>query len=204
MVPLVPSGRRRARPFAALGLITSLVFLSSSPRASQAPTPEDATTFIARAEETLNTLGVRAERACWVQSTYITPDTQAIAAEARQAYIAAVTRFAKEAAAFRGLTLPAEQARKLLLLRLQLTMPAPADPAELAELTRVASSLESRLRQGRVLPRREEREAGMPGHHRDRADHGARAAIRESSRICGSAGAASRRRCGRGMPGWWS
>jgi peptidyl-dipeptidase A len=143
MVRLVPSGGCRARPFAALGLITSLFVLSSSPRASQAPTPEDATKFIARAEETLNTRGVRAERASWVQSTYITPDTQAIAAEARQSYIAAVTRFAKEAAGFRGLTLPAEQARKLLLLRLQLTMPAPADPAELAEVTRVASSLEA-------------------------------------------------------------
>ena len=66
----------------------------------------------------------------------------------------AATRLAKEAARFRDLQLPPEQARKLMLLRLQLTMPAPADPAELAELTRIATVARSRLRQGDVLPRR--------------------------------------------------
>ena len=107
------------------------------------PTVDEARAFIARAEETLNTLGVRASRADWVQSTYITSDTQAIAAETREAQIRAATQFAKEAARFRDLQLPPDLARKLMLLRLQLTMPAPADPGELAELTRIATSLEA-------------------------------------------------------------
>jgi peptidyl-dipeptidase A len=144
MDAFVAPARRRTRSLVALAGITCLFLVSSStPRAAHAPTAHDAAAFIANAEETLNPLNVRAERAGWVQSTYITPDTQTIAAGARQEYIAAVTRLAKEAARFRDLHLPPEQARKLMLLRLQLTMPAPADPAELGELTKIASTLEA-------------------------------------------------------------
>jgi peptidyl-dipeptidase A len=144
MAALLSSARCDVRWLVTLACVSSPCLLSSTiPGAAQVPTAEDAAAFIAKAEETLNALGVRAERASWVQSTYITPDTQTIAADARQTYIAAVTRFANEAARFRDLSLPPEQARKLRLLRLKLTMPAPADPAELAELTRIAASLEA-------------------------------------------------------------
>ena len=84
-----------------------------------------------------------ASRADWVQSTYITSDTQAIASETREAQLRAATQFGKEAARFRDLQLPPDLGRKLMLLRLQLTMPAPADPGELAELTQIATSLEA-------------------------------------------------------------
>jgi peptidyl-dipeptidase A len=115
----------------------------AAPASNAPPTVDAARAFIARAEETLNTLGVRASRADWVQSTYITADTQAIASETRQAQLGAATQFAKEAGRFPGLQLPPDLERKLALLRLQLTMPAPADPGELAELTRIATSLEA-------------------------------------------------------------
>ena len=117
--------------------------LAQAPSSPPPPTVDEARAFIATAEETLNTLGVRASRADWVQSTYITVDTQAIAAETREAQIRAATQFAKEAGRFRDVQLPPDLGRKLLLLRLQLTMPAPADPGELAELTRIATSLEA-------------------------------------------------------------
>ena len=136
--------RQRTRWVVTLACIISLVLVSwTTPRAAQAPTPEEAAAFIASAEETLNALNARAERAGWVQATYITPDTVAIAAEARQTHIAAVIRSAKEAARFRDLQLPPEQARKLVLLRLQLTMPSPPEAAELEELTKIAASLEA-------------------------------------------------------------
>ena len=115
----------------------------TTPAPSAPPTLDEVRAFIARAEETLNALGVRASRADWVQSTYITSDTQAIAAEAREAQIRAATGFAQEAGRFRNVQLPADLARKLTLLRLQLTMPAPSDPGELADLTRIATSLEA-------------------------------------------------------------
>jgi peptidyl-dipeptidase A len=120
-----------------------MVLGQAGPASNAPPTVDEARAFVARAEETLNTLGVRASRADWVQSTYITSDTQAIASETREAQLRAATQFAKEAARFRDLQLPPDLGRKLMLLRLQLTMPAPADPGELAELTRIATSLEA-------------------------------------------------------------
>jgi peptidyl-dipeptidase A len=113
-------------------LVPAALLLAQAPAADGPVTVEDARRFIAEAEETLNTLGVRASRAAWVQSTYITSDTQAIAAETREAQITAATDFAKQAARYRSLELPPDLARKLMLLRLQLTMPAPANGAERA------------------------------------------------------------------------
>jgi peptidyl-dipeptidase A len=124
-------------------LFPAVILSGQAPVSSPPPTVDAARAFIARAEETLNSLGVRASRADWVQSTYITSDTQVIASETREAQVRAATQFAKEAGRFRDVQLPADLARKLMLLRLQLTMPAPADPAELAELTRIATSLEA-------------------------------------------------------------
>ena len=119
--------------------------------ASQAgsSTVEDAREFLERVETTLNDLAIRASRAAWVQSTYITVDTQAMAASANEAQIAATTAFVKEAARFREVQLPPELARKMHLLRLQLTMPAPDDASERAELTRLASSLEADYGKGK-------------------------------------------------------
>ena len=73
-------------------LVPAVLLLAQAPAADGPVTVEDARRFIAQAEETLNTLGVRASRADWVQSTYITSDTQAIAAETREAQIRAATR----------------------------------------------------------------------------------------------------------------
>jgi peptidyl-dipeptidase A len=108
-----------------------------------------ARTFVERAERQLLDLTVRANRAGWVQATYITTDTQQIAAEANQALTAATTALAREAAEYRDAKLPPDLARKVRLLRLQLTLPAPTDPARLAELTRIASSLEADYGRGK-------------------------------------------------------
>ena len=55
-------------------------------------------------------LGNEASEAGWVQNTYITPDTEAMAARANAAYMTAVTRFAKEAVRYDGVELPAPSA----------------------------------------------------------------------------------------------
>jgi peptidyl-dipeptidase A len=83
----------------------------AAPAPSAPPTLDEARASIARAEETLNTLGVRASRADWVQSTYITSDTQAIAAETREAQLRAATQFAREAGRFRDVQLPPDLVR---------------------------------------------------------------------------------------------
>jgi peptidyl-dipeptidase A len=140
---------RLARAFAVSALLS--LALAAALGAQQPPpaTPDGAREFIAHVEPTLNGLAVKASRASWVQSTYITTDTEQIAAEANEAQIAAATEFAKQAARYRDLQLPPELARKILLLRVGLTMPAPADPTERAELTRIATSLEADYGRGR-------------------------------------------------------
>ena len=97
-------------------------------------------------------LGNAASRAGWVQSTYITPDTEMIAAEANQAQISAVTEFARQAAKFGSAQVTPSERRQLELLRTSLTMVAPPEPAEAEELTRLVTSMEGTYGRGKYCP----------------------------------------------------
>lgn len=105
--------------------------------APSAPTVEEAASFVTRAEAELAEAREKGARIAWVQNTYITPDTLAIAADSNAAYSALVARLTAESKRFVGLDLPQDVARKLNLLRAETALPSPADPAlnkELAEL----------------------------------------------------------------------
>ncbi len=117
------------------------------------PTVADAEAFIKDAEQKLNDLTILAARAAWVQATYITDDTEVLAADRNEKLIAATTELVEESKRFDGLALPPELARKFKLLRLSLTMPAPHDPAQRAELTRIAASLEADYGKGKYCPK---------------------------------------------------
>ncbi len=82
------------------------------------PTVAEARAFLDEAEQKLLALSVDAGRAGWVQSTYITDDTEILAAQSNERQIAATVAYAKEATRFDKLKLPAETARKLKLLKL--------------------------------------------------------------------------------------
>ncbi len=151
MTVVAAARARLAAGMVVAGVAASLLALSADAQSPGAPADE-ARSFVANVEATLKELAIKEARADWVQSTYITTDTQAIAAEASAALIGANTRFAKEAARFKDAQLPPELARKITLLRLSMPVPAPADPAELAELTRIASSLEADYGKGRYCP----------------------------------------------------
>jgi len=112
-------------------------------------TPDDVRQFIERAEARLSDLSIKAQRADWVQNTYITPDTQAMSAEAARVLTGELTAFAKQAATYKDVALPPDLARKLLLLRLQLTLPAPSESAKLAETTQLGKSLEADYGRGK-------------------------------------------------------
>ena len=116
-------------------------------------------------------LGVASQQAGWVYSTFITPDTEALNARASQAYIEAVARYAKEAARFDGVALPADERRQLDLLKLSLELVTPSDAKLAEEVTKLASSLE-----GDVRPRQMVRgavQAGVVSRHReDHRGHG--------------------------------
>ena len=68
-------------------------------------TKEEAEKFIADAEKRLLDLNIKASRADWVKSTFITDDTEALSAEANENLIAATTELAEQVATIRGLSI---------------------------------------------------------------------------------------------------
>jgi peptidyl-dipeptidase A len=116
---------------------------------NDAPTAKDAAAFVEQAEASLLRLTIDASRAQWVQSTHITEDTEILAAQANERLIAENVRLAQEATRYDGLTLPDDVARKLDLLKLAITLPAPGDAAKREELTRIAASMEAAYGRGK-------------------------------------------------------
>jgi peptidyl-dipeptidase A len=120
--------------------------------AAGAGTKDEADKFLADAEKRLLDLNIKAGRADWVKSTYITDDTEQLAAEANENLIAATTELAEQARKFENLDLSPDAKRKLKLLKLSLTLPAPKDPAERSELTKIAASMEGEYGKGKYCP----------------------------------------------------
>ncbi len=116
------------------------------------PTPESAKKFVDDAEQKLLKLWIDTGRADWVKSTYITEDTEVLAALANEKSISAGVAYAKQATRFDGLSLDPETARKLKLLKLSLTVAVPSDPAEAAELTRLGAAMEGMYGKGKYCP----------------------------------------------------
>ncbi len=147
--------KRTTLPRAALGvalLAGGTGMAQGTGAAAGAPTVAEAQAFLAQADARLLQLGIKAERASWVQATYITDDTEFLAADARREQIAATMDLAAQATRFDGLQLPQDVARRLKLLKLALTLPAPRDPALQTELTELAAGLESDYGKGKYCP----------------------------------------------------
>ncbi|MBZ5568127.1 MAG: M2 family metallopeptidase [Acidobacteriia bacterium] len=129
---------------------------SSKPFASAAAmqaAPAEAETFMRDAEARLDDVGVKASRASWVQSTYITDDTEALSASANEEVLATTTELVNEAKRFKGAQLSPVLQRKFMLLRLALTAPAPNNPAERKELAQIGSWLEGTYGKGKYCPK---------------------------------------------------
>jgi peptidyl-dipeptidase A len=117
-----------------------------------APTVEEAKAFIDEAEAHLLELAIGVERAAWIQSTYITYDSQILAAAAQEKLINALVDYATRATRFDHLDLPYDVKRKIGILKTGITMPAPPDPKKASELTRIASDLEATYGAGKYCP----------------------------------------------------
>jgi len=116
------------------------------------PSTSDAKTFLGTVNDTMKRLGIEQGRAGWVQQTFITADTEAIAARANQEFIDATARFAKESTKFDKVAVPADERRQLNLLKLSLTMVTPANPKESDEITKIMARLESAYGKGKWCP----------------------------------------------------
>jgi len=124
-------------------LLAALLFAacSTSPIGSK-PTVADAEKFIAEAEKRALAVSIKTSRASWVQSNFITQDTEIIAAEAQDNLIATLKELVDEARKFDGMELPPDVARKIKLLKLAVP-PAPSNPVEREELTKLTVKMES-------------------------------------------------------------
>jgi peptidyl-dipeptidase A len=127
---------------------------SSGPNSGSATkgTPAEAEQFVADAEKRLLELNIKYARADWVKSTFISDDTEALSAEANKQVIEATTELAEQSRRFDEVELPADTRRKIKLLKLALTLPAPSNPAERDELTKIAASLEGDYGKGKYCP----------------------------------------------------
>lgn len=124
----------------------------NSPGTSGSANAADAQKFIVDAEKRLLDLNIKAGRAEWIKSTFITDDTEALAADANEALIGATTELAEQARRFENVDLSPELKRKLKLLKLSLTLPAPKDPNKRAELTKLTASMEGDYGKGKYCP----------------------------------------------------
>jgi peptidyl-dipeptidase A len=137
--------------FLSVGLM--LMSCTDNPNSpSGSATKNEAEKFLADAEKRLLDLNIKAGRADWVKSTFITDDTEAMAADANDNLIAATTELAEQARRYENLDLSPESKRKLKLLKLSLTLPAPKDPKERNELTKLAASMEGEYGKGKYCP----------------------------------------------------
>jgi peptidyl-dipeptidase A len=135
---------------ARFALFVLVLFCMSAVAQTPAGDPQK---FIEDAQTRLYELSVKAAKAQWVQANFITDDTEFLAADANQVLTGEATEFAKATRRFEGLKLDPQLSRKLVLLKLSLTAPAPSDPKELQELTRVAASLEADYGKAKVCPK---------------------------------------------------
>lgn len=140
-----------------LFLSVSMLFLSSCAAPggsgpSGAGTPAEADQFVAEAEKRLLELNIKYSRADWIKSTFITEDTEALSAAANKEVIVATTELAERSRRFDGLNLSADTTRKLKLLKLALTLPAPSNEPEREELTKIAASMEGDYGKGKYCP----------------------------------------------------
>jgi peptidyl-dipeptidase A len=115
-------------------------------------TVAEAQAFLADAERKFFDLGLKAQRAAWVQENFITVDTEQIAADANQEFTAKGVVLSKQAHRFDGLTLPPELARKMLLLKISTLLPSPNDPVKQAELAQIEASLDGDYGKGKWCP----------------------------------------------------
>ncbi len=118
--------------------------------AEPAPGPNDAAAFVAQAEKELAPFSVLTSRANWINSTYITDDTDALAAEFGARSTEMSVRLAKGAAKFDGVQgLSFDVRRKLDFLKQGIVLPAPDKPGAAEELNVIATRLQSQYGKGK-------------------------------------------------------
>jgi peptidyl-dipeptidase A len=123
---------------------------AAAPARTGRATAAEADAFVAQAERELAEFSVLNNRAQWVNSTYITDDTDALAAYFGTIGTEMQVRLANGAARFADVPgLNPDTRRKLDMLRSGITLPAPTTEGAAAELNQIATRLQSQYGRGR-------------------------------------------------------
>ena len=113
-------------------------------------TPDGAKAFVAHAERQLTADAAYENKVYWVNATYITDDTDALASEAGAKGTELAVKLALAAAKYAKVPgLDPDVARKLSKLRTGIVLPAPTTPGAADELSTIATRLNSEFGKGK-------------------------------------------------------
>jgi peptidyl-dipeptidase A len=113
-------------------------------------TAAEADAFVARADKELADLSIYANKAGWVNATYLTEDSDWLAAKAGAEFTEAQVRLASEAARFDAVQgLSPDTRRKLDILKQSIVAPASNVPGAADELATLLTGLQSQYGKGR-------------------------------------------------------
>jgi peptidyl-dipeptidase A len=119
---------------------------------AEMPSVEQAQAFIADAEKQIDEYLLEAARIAWVNATYLTHDTNALAAASGADGTEMSVGFALEAAKYADVPgLSQEDKRKLDKMRGGIVLPAPTTAGAATELNQIATDLQSQYGQGRGM-----------------------------------------------------
>lgn len=123
----------------------------TAPTAAQTtPDAAEAQAFLDRAQKEVTEFNLTSQRVQWVNATYITDDTDALAAEYGARGTEMAVRYALEAAKYQNTPgLSAEQKRQLTMLRSAITLPAPTTPGAAQQLSDISTRLGSLYAKGK-------------------------------------------------------
>ena len=146
-------------------IISTLFALSAMTAASttvlaapaKKPTVAEAERFLADTEDHLNKLNNEQAKGAWVGSNFITDDTEAIASFFAERYLTAAGEAAIAARRFNGLKLPAESARKMMLLQQTLVF---ADPKEREQYAQLQAAMNGAYGKAKYCPKNADGTAG--------------------------------------------
>jgi peptidyl-dipeptidase A len=129
-------------------LALAFALMAATPALAQSAV--DADKFVAAAEKELGDFGVFNAQVQWINNTYITEDTDAVAARVGAQGTEMSVRYATEAAKYMALPgLSPDTKRKLDFLRGGITLPAPTTVGAAQELNDIATRLNSEYGKGK-------------------------------------------------------
>ena len=131
------------------GCLALAACTTPAPRSDSPPTtktsmatPADADAFVAGINQEIRDHYVEDVAAQWVAATYITPDTGVLEAKASERGLIRLKDAIDASRRFDGVSgISTDSARAIEMLKRQSAMPAPRNPADLAEMATLASRL---------------------------------------------------------------